>query len=328
MTGDSERSDRPAITRRPGFWIVVAIGILLLGAVAPVAKSLLFWSRVQRSLGGSYSEEQILYNEPQRIRRNGLTIQIPPIFLRVDGAAYWIGGAFASVDQACLVDPSEQSLRSLAEFGTLRTLFILGSVTDDSPIWSLLGQNPLEDVYLDNTGIRDPGLEELLSRSLVKSVVLGNESHLTGEGLQFVGQLPHLESVELWEISGVSSDDIGRALPVTSLMQHVHLCGSNIDDRALTNVSQMENLASLFLTDTSVTDAGLSLMETNHSLVDLCVRDTNVSLSSVRQIAMNSPLKRLWLSGTDLIPLDEVELNMLVPDCDILIGSKYGTSPP
>jgi hypothetical protein len=183
-----------------------------------------------------------------------------------------------------------------------------GKITDVA-LRELPGHEKLQHLRLDNTEVTDAGVACLDKYPDLTRLDVSLLSGVTGAGVSRLSRCSKLAEVFLIS-SGVTKTGLDfNQLPGlhTLCLNHVATGPDEEDepvgcvtDAVLESVGQLKGLATLYLADTPITDAGLAhLIPLNESLVILDLSGTKVTDAGLRQLRTFRALRKLRLNGTN-----------------------------
>jgi beta-lactamase regulating signal transducer with metallopeptidase domain len=159
------------------------------------------------------------------------------------------------------------------------------------------------------------------------------ETQASDDGLKFVGRLPELEELFIWDGETITDKGVAHLRSLRKL-KFIHLNGSSITDEAVAHLSQVSSLETLSLDGNALTDKSLEYASRLPRLRDLTVGNygpeskqiiiTAEGLEHVRQMPMLEQLCIPYMptGGQDLKPLHGLKrLEFLVIE-DILFQGK------
>jgi len=200
--------------------------------------------------------------------------------------------------------PVRRSLQRL----TLQTDFVEHS---DGGIWlpqglkaeafGAIGNLPeLRGLRLLSCGVSDERLESLSRLKNLKELELDGNP-IRGSGLMWLDGLPELEVLSL-NFCRLADHEL-TGFPRLPALRVLHLSGNQLGDAglAIIGVADLPNLASLYISRTDITDAGLKALLPLKNLEDLNLTETRVDgtgLPALRSL----PIRSFRLSRTPLDP--------------------------
>jgi hypothetical protein len=150
----------------------------------------------------------------------------------------------------------------------------------------LTSGSELKLLRLDNCGIQDPDLEQIVAFDNLEALHL-HQNPVTDRG---VGELTRLQELRQIGLGSTQVTDEGvKLLTELSSLAFVSICDSRISDRGLSELCKIRNLESLFLSGTQVSDDGLLLLVNCPHLRRLDVRATKVTFHGVNKFHLVRP---------------------------------------
>jgi beta-lactamase regulating signal transducer with metallopeptidase domain len=169
---------------------------------------------------------------------------------------------------------TNEDLKEIARFKTLRKLQIFGFDIDDRGIKELRGLENLEELDGVGSGLTDAGAANLAE---VKSLKILDLSHskITDAGLAELNRLRNLKSLDLssTKIKGLGISELKDLQHLTSLKMN----STRVTDAVASRIAELKSLTSLYLTNTKITDAALKHFEQLPDLQYLEVKETEVT---------------------------------------------------
>lgn len=167
-----------------------------------------------------------------------------------------------------------------------------GSSLDDMGLKSVAESRDLRKLYLDRSQITDKGMV-LLSRIAPLTFLSLAGTSITDEGLKALGSC-HATTLILDDtvVSGAgfasfpNKNNFRRG--ARKAFELISLKGTKLDDAGIKHLAGIE-VAKLDIRSTSVTDAGIALLEKNESLAYLILDAGNVSPKAVQSLKMALP---------------------------------------
>lgn len=168
-----------------------------------------------------------------------------------------------------------------------RTANLMGEPIDNA-MMALLGDLPyLEQLILNDTGLRDEHLAPLAGLVRLNSLSLGRNA-LTGEGLRHLSRLRGLETLALRgnpDLGDQGLEVIGRL----SRLRVLDLALCNVSDAGIARLTGLSRLQHLILADNPVTDEGAQLLANLPSLSRVNLGGTRVTPAGVRALSQARP---------------------------------------
>ena len=181
---------------------------------------------------------------------------------------------------------TNEDLKEIGQFKSLRKLHILGSDIDDAGMKELGQLENLEEFEGGWDRITDAGLANLAEVKSLKKLDL-KYSKITDAGLKELKHLTNLQSLDL-------SNTKIKGLGIGELKDHQHLTNLNmnhtrVNDATAKQIAELKSLTNLYLTDTKITDEALQHFEQLPDLRYLEVKETEVTDEAARELKKARP---------------------------------------
>jgi Leucine-rich repeat (LRR) protein len=164
--------------------------------------------------------------------------------------------------------------------------------SDDYWLAPLLGVDFLDDVYFfDSHRVSDEEFKELTGLKNLRRIAI-EDSQVSDVGLAHVAQVQNLEC--LW------------------------LDGTQITDAGLKHLAHQVNLKQLGLSRTNVSDAGVASLNKLRDLDNLELNGTQITDAGIEHLKLLRKLKYLRLYDTGVTPKGILDLQRVLPNCQIL----------
>lgn len=202
-----------------------------------------------------------------------------------------IGGALeADAISLAATGVTDAQLAKLAEAKGLRRLSLEGTEVGDAGLPHLAALADLEELNLANTTVSGKGLASLRALSKLRKVTLAN-TYVEGDGLE------HLTAVEDLDLHGspVGNGAIERLATLPQL-QRLSLAATDIADGVA--LDRLQNLVSLDLGATDLTDTGLKPLGALKRLRSLVLRDSRFTDAGLAHLLPLEDLRELDLIRT------------------------------
>ncbi len=190
------------------------------------------------------------------------------------------------------VEPTDASLRALREIGLLHAISLAKGEGDERP----RSADDVVSITLSDSKVTAAGLKELAPLKNLTNIHLA----ATDANLRELRRLGLLHA--LHHASGKDRERPQSADDVVSL----NLNSTNVTDAGLKELAVFENLNSLYLYDVGVTDAGLRELASCKNLTSLVLRGTKVTDTGLKQLAPLRNLNHLALPDVTDATLQEL----------------------
>lgn len=215
---------------------------------------------------------------------------------------------------------SNFSLNQIKGLTQLReVVFDGGTFNDNSPLY--FRDLPVQRFSCTCRRLGDLGLRSLRHSDGIRRLEL-RETQITGEGLESLGELAHLEALvlldrdigepgfthlsglaklKLLELSGPVEDPSLAGLGLLIGLETLRLSHPELDDRAAPQLERLTGLRWLDLGGTRISDVGLPAMAALTQLRTLHLDRTRVTNRGLAHLAKLSRLEELSLQSTDVV---------------------------
>ncbi len=169
---------------------------------------------------------------------------------------------------------TNEDMKEIARFKSLKKLQIFGFDIDDRGIKELRGLENLEELDGVGSDLTDAGVAELAALTSLKKLDL-HYSKITDAGLAELNRLTNLQSLDLsnTKIKGLGISELKDLKHLTSLKMN----GTRVNDAVASRIAELKSLTSLHLTNTKITDEALTHLEQLPHLEYLEVKETEVT---------------------------------------------------
>ena len=212
-----------------------------------------------------------------------------------------------------------EALSSLGACAGLRELFLDSLPIDDSDLAALAPLKNVTRLSLTRTKVTGTGISALSGMKELKSLNLGYETPVTGEGLRAVAAaVPWVEDLHLGVGARLSPEDF-RAFAAFKSLRILQLNGCPaVTDDALVAVELPPTLERLDLQAMPATAAGLSRMRIPPKLQRLNLHaSTSIDDAAVPHLKKLTSLTELLLQRTGITDAGVEELKKALPKCAI-----------
>jgi hypothetical protein len=195
---------------------------------------------------------------------------------------------------------TDEGLKDLAKLKSLTSLDLSTSPITDNGLKHLAELTNLTELHLNNTNISDEGLKDLAGLTNLTTLDVWN-TEVTGENLKALAGLKKLTTfgVENKKVT----DDLLRALNELGLLHalfQADVHGGNdayVEDGR--RPSKPEDVRTLFLSSTSVTDEGLKYLAVFPNLTNLHLGTHQATPEGLKQLRDHKNLAVLHLASTE-----------------------------
>lgn len=180
----------------------------------------------------------------------------------------------------------------------------------------------LQSLTLHGTRVSDAGLVVLRDLPNLRTLSCILNECVTDRGLEHVGSLPHLTSLEL---VGVGFTDAGlHHLQQLHHLETLELEEAQIDDASLRYLRSMSRLRFLDLSFTEIGDSGLRFLESLTNLRFLDLSNTRVGDASIQSLAQLEELSVLCIENTQITDRGRMAIQRALPQVELATRSiKY-----
>lgn len=194
---------------------------------------------------------------------------------------------------------SDDSLHSLSRMQNLNSIVLTRTNITDDGVAHLRDMRQLKELKLAGTKISDEGLQEVSHLSLVTLDV----SH-TNAGPEIGRSLRTMRKLETLSLAGLDLDATDGFAWLSDLtkLQHLDLEATRIGANILDKVATLENLRSLKLGNTPISNNEIKRLKAIESLEYLDLSFTSVGSEGVMHLAKHPNLRWIQLWGT---PVDD-----------------------
>jgi Leucine Rich Repeat (LRR) protein len=117
----------------------------------------------------------------------------------------------------------------------------------------------LQCTYLEGPKVTDAGLQYIAQLPTVESIVLYN-TEVTDSGLEHLARLPNLRRLCLWDTERVTDAGLKHVRELAGL-EYLNLRGTGITDAGLSHLTTLSNLEDLHAWETNVTPEGIRKLQ-------------------------------------------------------------------
>ncbi len=154
---------------------------------------------------------------------------------------------------------------------------------------------PLDELSLQRVDISDDGLKILKNFSHLKKLSLANCSGITDKGMVNLSALKHLQALDLSADSEVTDKGL---LNLPDSLEMLFLRGDPISSKGCEEIAKLTKLNTLDLSDTSIVNDDLKLLQKLTHLESLSLSGTGISDSGMKYVAKLSRLEHIILART------------------------------
>jgi len=206
-----------------------------------------------------------------------------------------------------------EKLAGLSRLAVLR--FILNPVGDD--LTRHLGRlTGLVHLQLNQCGLTDVGVERLGTLSKLQYLDVNWSSGITDRGLAVVERMPQMSTLSLINTSvtdkGLSSL---HQLPLNALF----LSDTKVTDAGMTMLAELRSLEVLELNGTSVGDEGVAQLASLPKLRTLALQKTALTDRGLEHLETVRSLQTLYVGGTKVTAAGVASLQKKLPNCKITV---------
>lgn len=161
-------------------------------------------------------------------------------------------------------------------------------------------------------GLTNEKMAEIVKMPSLRVLHVGR-NRLTDEGLQTIGTLTSLESLDLHGNPAMTDDGLGAIAQLDSL-QHFRLTmGTPFNDHAMTHLAALPSLKVLWLDGPNITDEGLRRLSASHSLERVCLRRLHrITGRGVEHLSKMTQLKALDITSDAFTEEDLAAITAMV----------------
>jgi len=313
-----------------GLLLAITLLCLLLGWQADrVARQRRAVEMVER-LGGHVAYEHQWYESPPFSHYNPQIESRAPLWLReLVGEDWFRTVALVSIERSSKT-LSEDDISQLAGFRRLRQLSLRSQVTDGQ-LEHIATLSELETFRCDGERITDQGLMALSRLGKLRELEIVDsekrDTPFTERGIRYLARLDKLTSLAVGA-ANVDDDDLAQLAALKQIKlfsidypagsaarfewlkqwpkcQALVLSGVRVTDEGWDALATCKTLESLWFTNSTVTDEGLSRLKDLH-LVSLGLMQTQVSASAITQLKHLQFLE-LWQNEVDLATIESLD---------------------
>lgn len=209
-----------------------------------------------------------------------------------------------------------EELSAHKELKTLKLSYV--PITDDQ-LQILSGLEGLEELSLWKTEVQGYGLKHLSNLPKLRQLLIMNDTTQVKPDLSGLSHLSRLERLQFFGY-GFSSEDYFPIADCHSL-RDVSVSEGEINDALVMRLATLPNLARVGLTDSSMTDQGTRALARNQNLESVSLTG-KISRDAVAEFAKLPKLSRIFVSSTELEPVDCVDLQFEFPSVGKLRFSR------
>jgi hypothetical protein len=184
-------------------------------------------------------------------------------------------------------------LATLPDLPELQFLQLQGTRVSDDGLKTVARYPRLQGLWLENTAVSDAGLVHLKPLKILRTLSLP-DTHVTGRGL---GELRHLPLTTILLTRAKLNADSLKHIAQLEQLESLGLEQTNVTDDQLADLAGMERLRNLWLSGTAVSDAGLEHLKSVRSLQVLLLSDTLVSSEGAAKLRRTLPKCKVQMSG-------------------------------
>ncbi len=160
---------------------------------------------------------------------------------------------------------NEDDFKYISRLQKLTRLDLAAENTPDSAVVSVGELRGLKSLRLGGNGITDNGIAHLAKLEQLEELTLMS-NQVTDAGIVHLSHLPRLKSLDVPpRVTGSAFDSFGKLDSV----RYLDLSSSAFDDDGMKNLAKFENLRTLNLWRTNVTDVGLMEVSGNYWLLNV-----------------------------------------------------------
>jgi internalin A len=210
----------------------------------------------------------------------------------------------------------DAGLRQLKRLAFLEELDVSGTHVTDAGLAHLGNLANLQSLYLNETAVTGAGLAHLKDLKNLRRLYLA-DSAATDDGVRSLRGLPRLEVLDLsWtkitsaglgplkalnrlqdlHLDGIADDAILRRLAELDNLRSLSLNRSEVTDAGLVQLGRLRKLTKLELAGTKVTDAGLARLKAFPELASLTLGGSGFTDAGLKHLRELAALRELWLS--------------------------------
>jgi Leucine-rich repeat (LRR) protein len=186
-----------------------------------------------------------------------------------------------------------EGLDRASVFSDVRRIHCGGAKLEDDGLERLKPLKRLETLGIEYNGITDAGLRHLRTFPHLKHLFLKGNFQITDAGMETLGEMQQLESLDVMEIP-VSDRGVKYLAGLTNLRE-LHLRTKKLTNVGLAHLQALGNLERLSIESARITDACVSDLKRLSDLQFLSLRGTQLSdvgLSSLQRALPNCQIKR------------------------------------
>jgi beta-lactamase regulating signal transducer with metallopeptidase domain/Leucine-rich repeat (LRR) protein len=193
-----------------------------------------------------------------------------------------------------LVSVEDSDVQHLADFRSLKGLWLEGEKLTDAGLAPLEGLTGLQVLRLHKARIMGAGLAHIEGMTGLQVLML---DLTTNESLSHVKGLTQLQSLQV----GFPATDAGLVyLKGLTELRRLGLYGTQVTDAGLVNLKGLSKLEVLNLSFTRITDAGITDLTALSSLSRLFLDGTAVTDAGLARLQTKTRLRRLNLDGNKI----------------------------
>ena len=201
-------------------------------------------------------------------------------------------------------------LEELSAHKELKKLQLSYVPITDSGLQMLSRLEGLEELSLVQTEVQGHGLKHLADLPKLRQMLIMNDKRRINPDLS---GLSHLSRLEQLQVLGnlYKSEDYFPIADCVSL-RRVILSGGEINDALVTRLATLPKLASIVLSESSMTDVGARALARNQNLESVALAGA-ISRAVVAEFAMLPKLSGITIRSSELDPVDCVDLQFEFP---------------
>jgi hypothetical protein len=217
---------------------------------------------------------------------------------------------------------TDKVLTFLVELKHLTRLELFGAKVTDAGMRELAGLKNLTTLNLSQTLVTDDGLKHLAGLDNLTTLHL---TRVTGTGLKDLAGLKKLTTLRFnGSVTDAGIKEIVRLKYLTSLS--IYAVPGLVTEEGLRELTALENLPVLELTGPAVTDAVLKDLAGMTNLKELWLQVSPVTNAGLKHLASLKNLTVLNLQATEVTPKGVVELQLALPQCEIMTSGRRPNS--
>lgn len=184
----------------------------------------------------------------------------------------------------------DEAMRRIAANSRLTRLHIENIRLTDDGVLALSHASTLETLHIIGAEITDKGIEHLVALKRLSSLAL-RRTKISSSALISLGNMKELRDVSL---GGVALRDEDVVHLTRLALEQLDLMNTSLDDWAAQQLSQIRSLKFLCLSGDGVTDDGIAFLGQLEQLETLMLDDTAVTECGVRRLKEQSSARVIW----------------------------------